>query len=232
MAEWILDNERGWVVAHQPRARIPDKDFGDHLAWFNWAFGLYQRWAPRRFTFWRRFLDLPDFDETLEPAVQVFDTDIDTVLATVPNFDTTSERYTELLHRAKRARRLGKLDWAGERRKPQQRRAFDLVAALYSNVPLRKFKGATWWQDAGTLDRWMFKHKPDFTIQRDAPAGHKPSCRAGHGTLSVGSQPQSHCGRVQDLGAADRGRHRRGSQSAHYEPGGSTPEAIWEFSID
>lgn len=172
VAEWILDNERGWVVAHQLRARIPDKEFGDHLAWFNWAFGLYQRWAPRRFTFWRRFLDLPDFDETLEPAVQVFDTDIDTVLATVPNFDTTSECYAELLHRAKRARRLGKLDWAGERRKPQQRRAFDLVAALYSNVLLRKFKGATWWQDAGTLDRWMFKHKLILqlseTHQRDA----------------------------------------------------------------
>lgn len=41
VAEWIFDNERGWVVAHQLRARIPDKEFGDHLAWFNWAFGLY-----------------------------------------------------------------------------------------------------------------------------------------------------------------------------------------------
>lgn len=57
---------------------------------------------------------------------------------------------------AREARHSGCIEESGDRFLPQERVAFNLVAALYANVPLRKFRGATCWQDGGSLDRRAF----------------------------------------------------------------------------
>ena len=166
VGEALLDIERGWVVAHQLRARITDEMLGPFRARFHVAWTRYLERAPKRSNAYRRFLEMPPFDPAL--TVTVYDKTLEDALAEFPNFsfDRFAQLETIVLTSCRSTRSS---HWTYQTQPMTDR--YNLLAGLYSNMPLREYKPLGWWMGGAntTLERFKWKHEQILKLSERLP---------------------------------------------------------------